>query len=175
MKEDIKQRMSTAEVTSIKLENVTDPNKPLVFSYHVKVPGYAQRTGKRLFLQPAYFVHGLSPVFSTASRKYPIYFSHPWAEDDEVTIELPPGFALDNADAPMPFKAGIISEYKPMFGMTKDNKQLIAKRSFFFGGGDYILFPVSSYLQLKSLFDQLNTADNHTITLKQAATAATPQ
>jgi hypothetical protein len=92
LKDDIKQRMSTAEVTAITMENVTDPDKPLIFSYHIKVAGYAQRTGKRLFIQPAFFVHGESPTFSTTNRKYPIYFSYPWSEDDEVSIELPAGF-----------------------------------------------------------------------------------
>ena len=30
----------------------------------LRVPGYAQRTGKRLFLQPALFQHGVAPLFS---------------------------------------------------------------------------------------------------------------
>jgi hypothetical protein len=46
--------MSTAELSDIRIENVTDPVKPFVYAYHVRVPGYAQRTGKRLFLQPAF-------------------------------------------------------------------------------------------------------------------------
>jgi hypothetical protein len=49
------------------------------------------------------------------------------------------------------------------------------KRSFFFGGGGNILFPVQIYPQLKNFFDALNTQDNHTITLKQAATTAVSQ
>ena len=49
----IKEQMSTAEISNIKIENVTDPAKPFVYAFHVRVPGYAQRTGKRLFLQPA--------------------------------------------------------------------------------------------------------------------------
>src|SRR6185436_2039358 len=54
----VKAQMSTAEVSEIHIENVTDPLKPFTYAYHVRVPGYAQRTGKRLFLQPSYFEHG---------------------------------------------------------------------------------------------------------------------
>src|SRR5260370_31525989 len=62
--EGVKERLSTAEVLRVGMENVTDMTRPLVFSYHVKVPGYAQRTGKRLFLQPGFFTHGAGPLFS---------------------------------------------------------------------------------------------------------------
>jgi hypothetical protein len=86
LRESIKNRISTAELTNIKIENVTDPIKPYTYSYHVRVPGYAQRTGKRLFLEPAFFQHGLAPLFSSSGRKFDVYFNFPWSEEDEVTI-----------------------------------------------------------------------------------------
>src|SRR5262249_36170243 len=49
LRSEITSRMSTAEVTNIKIENAADPLKPFIYSFHVRVPGYAQRTGKRLF------------------------------------------------------------------------------------------------------------------------------
>ena len=101
----VKERLSTAEISNIRIENVEDPLKPFVHSFHMKVPGYAQRTGKRLFLQPGFFHKGVGPLFPTSERKHPIYFHFPWMEEDHVTIELPQGYALDNADAPAPFAA----------------------------------------------------------------------
>jgi transglutaminase-like putative cysteine protease len=170
--EEVKAQMSSAEITKIRIENVTDPIKPLVQAYHIRVPGYAQRTGKRLFLQPAFFQRGLKPEFSTSAREYPIYFHYPWLEEDEVSIELPAGFALDNPDAPAPFSGAPVGEYKASIGVAKDGHSLAFKRSFYFGGGGNILFPVQVYGQLKNFFNALNTQDNHTITLKQAATTA---
>lgn len=172
LKDEVKIHLSTAEVGNIRVENVTDPVKPFVYAYHVKVPGYAQRTGKRLFLQPAFFQYGARPLFSASARQYPVYFHYPWLEDDEVTIELPQGFSLDNADAPSPFSGGPVGEYKPSIAVTKDGHTLIYKRNFFFGGGGNILFTTDAYPQLKNFFDMLNKQDNHTITLKQAATTA---
>jgi hypothetical protein len=168
----IKERMSTAELTNIKIENVTDPIKPFVYSYHVRVPGYAQRTGKRLFLQPAFFEHGVGPLFSSNDRKQSVYFHYPWREEEDVTIALPEGYALDSPDAPAPLSIGATGEYKPTIGITKDGRNLVFKRTFFFCGGDAIIFPPTSYGQLKLVFDRINKEDNHTITLKQNATSA---
>jgi hypothetical protein len=47
---------------------VTDPSKPLVYQYKIRIPNYAQKTGKRLFLQPGFFEYGAAPMFSTATR-----------------------------------------------------------------------------------------------------------
>jgi hypothetical protein len=175
LRDQIKEQLSTAELSEIKIENVTDPAKPYVYAFHVRVPGYAQRTGKRLFLQPAFFQHGRGPLFSTSGRRHPIYFHYPWSEEDEVTIELPAGFTLDNADAPSPFGAQDLSKYDVKLMTTKDQRELIYKRNFFFGGGSgvqRILYPVGSYGQLKGYFDLVHKQDAHTITLKQATAAA---
>jgi len=169
LKNSVKNRLSTAELTNISIENVTDPAKPFIYKYHVRIPEYAQHTGKRLFLQPAYFEKGISALFATSTRRYPIYFHYPWAEDDRVSITLPKDYALDNADSPPPFTAGAVSKYEVTMGLTKDETTLVYMRKFFFGGNDVILFPAERYTAVKNLFDELNRADNHTITLKQKA------
>ena len=170
LREEIKNQMSAAEISNVKIENVTDHEQPLVISYHVRFPGYAQRTGKRIFLQPAFFQYGRGPLFATASRKYPIYFHYPWSENDLVEINMPKGYALDNADAPAPFGSGEISQYKPMLSVASDGSMLVYKRTFFFGGGGNVLFPVESYPQVKQYFDTVHKQDGHTIALKQTAT-----
>jgi hypothetical protein len=172
LRDAVKKQMSTADVSEIKVENITDPLKPFVYSYHVRVPGYAQRTGKRLFLQPEFFQHGIEPLFSGSERKYPVYFNYPWSEEDRVIIDLPAGFSLDSADAPAAFGSPPIGDYRPTLGVTKDGRTLVYTRNFFFGGGDTIVFPVESYSKLKAYFDVIHKSDNHTVTLKQAAATA---
>jgi hypothetical protein len=134
LKEAMKGRLSSAELTNIVIENVTDSTKPFICKYHVRVPGYGQRTGKRLFFQPAFFHKGVDALFSAGTRKYPIYFHFPWSEEDEVSITLPRGYVLDNADRPAPINAGAASQYEVSMGITNDKTTLIYKRKFFFGG-----------------------------------------
>jgi hypothetical protein len=163
-----------AEVTDLRVENVTDPFKPFVYAFHVRVPAYAQRTGKRLFLQPAFFQKGLAPRFTPATRRHEVYFHHPWSEEDRVEIELPAGFTFDNAEAPAGFSAGDLSKYEPAAGVSRDGQTLVYTRRFYFGqGGDSPLrFPASSYANLKGYFDEVSKQDGHTIALKQGAAAA---
>jgi hypothetical protein len=171
--DSVKRQMSTAELTEVRVENATDPVKPLAYAYHVKVPGYAQRTGKRLFLQPGFFNHGLSSLFPTSERKYPVYFHYPWSEQDVVTIDLPTGFSLDNADQPNGLGAGKASQLDIHIRVTKDGRTLEYKRDFFFGTKEGLLiYDAKIYPQLKTLFDEIRKRDEHTITLKQTTLAS---
>ena len=168
IKEEVKNRMSTVEISNVSIENLNDAGKPFAYSYKVRVPNYAQKTGKRLFLQPGFFEYGGNPVFSTASRKYDIYFHYPWAEQDNIEISLPKGYDLDNADAPGtladPQKVSLLNI---SIKINKAANMLIYNRQFNFGNGGYTLFPAKAYQPLKSLFDEFHKADTHTITLKQ--------
>jgi transglutaminase-like putative cysteine protease len=163
-----------AEVTGLRVENVSDPVKPFAYAFHVRVPGYAQRTGKRLFFQPAFFQKGLAPRFPQATRRHEVYFHHPWSEDDRVEVELPEGFALDNAESPAPLSADALSRYEPAAGVSKDGRTLVYTRRFYFGqGGDQMLrFPAGSYASLKGYFDEVSKHDAHTIALRQGAASA---
>lgn len=175
LRDEIKEQMSTAELTDIRIENVTDPIKPFAYSYHIRVPAYAQRTGKRLFIQPAFFQKDKSPVFKTSTRTHPVHFEHGWTEEDVVTIDLPTGFTLDNADMPQPVTAGAISKYEARAQLAsgaKNDNQLIFKRNFYFGNGGLLQFDTKTYVQLKNYFDMVYENDKHTIALRAAPTTA---
>jgi hypothetical protein len=166
--EEIKVRLKTAEVTNVSIENFDDAHKPLVHKFDVRIPNYAQKTGKRLFLQPGFFEYGENPLFSDSKRKYDIYFQYPWSEEDKIQINLPKGFELDNADAPHevadPAKIGFL---KVKMSVARDMSYLMYNRNFYFGGGANFLFQSASYQPLKNLFDEFHRADSHAVTLKQ--------
>jgi hypothetical protein len=70
---------------------------------------------------------------------------------------------------PAPINVQEICKQEINMGVTQDQRTLIYKRNFLFGGNDSILFPVTTYDQIKRLFDEIARADNHMITLKQSA------
>ena len=166
--DDIKAQINAAEVSGVTVENVMDSSKPLIEKYHIRVPGYAQKTGKRLFLQPNYFKYGLGPTFSGADRKYDIFFRYPWSENDEIEINLPKNYDLDNADAPADVSdARKIGELTIRISVDRVQNSLKYSRKFHFGGGGSVLFGSQMYTPLKNMFDAFHQADSHTITLKQ--------
>jgi len=171
LKDSVAERFG-AELSEIKIESATDPIKPFVYSYKIRVPGYAERTGKRLFLQPAFFQKGVGPMFPTSGRQHNIYFHYPWTEEDHVVIELPEGYALDNAESPGDLAFGDLGHCNVKITVTQDQRTLEYKRSFRFTG---LIFGKEQYPNLKQAFDILHQRDNHTITLKQGAAAAVKQ
>lgn len=165
--------MSTAEVESYTIENLDDPDKPFVYTFKIKVPGYAVKTGKRLFFQPDVYERNSQPLFTAATRATDVYFPYPFSESENITIELPKGFKLENADAPSPVKdSGGISSNVVQIGVTTDGSKLVYKRDFTFGNKGFIRFPVTSYQALKGLFEAINKASVHQLTLRSEATTA---
>jgi len=173
LKDVIHRRISgSAEVESFTVENANDRDKPFTYTFKIKVPGYAVRTGKRLFLQPNVFEHGAQPLFTASTRKYDVYIDYPYSYQDDLTIELPDGFALEDADAPRAIKDQQgIGSHTTHLATANNGKTLIYKRNFSFGNNGYIRFPASSYPALKALFEDFNKADVHQLTLRQGVTA----
>ncbi len=169
IKNAIQNRMKAAEISKIEIKNVTDREQPIIESYHVRVPDYAQRIGKRLFIEPGYFQHGKAPAFSSSTRTHGVYFPYPWSEDDMVLIDLPEGFALDNADQPGPvLTAGDTAKHEMNIALM-GGRTLQYARHLTFGMDKKIFFPVSEYPNVKAVFDAIGKRDGHTIAIKESA------
>ncbi len=166
----VRGQFSNAEVSDVKVENADDGEKPLTFSYRVKVPGYAQKTGKRMFLQLAYFERGLPAKFTAADRKYPVMFEYPWAEEDDVTVKVPAGYAMESPEAPGSFPMGEIGGYEASVKVGEG--QLAYHRKLVFGRGGRLAYQQKVYPAVKQAFDAIHDKDQHTITLRQQAAGA---
>ena len=163
----LKERLGAVEASNVKMENVTDFLKPYRYSYAVKIPGYAQRTGRRLFFQPSFFTKGVSARFPAAERKHDIMFRYGFVEDDQVTIELPYGFKLENAARPPSSKLGQVGEYAVNIRTDEQQANLFYERKFTWGNEQKTYFAASAYGALKQAFDMMHEADNHTMTLRK--------
>ncbi|MFN0086420.1 MAG: DUF3857 domain-containing transglutaminase family protein [Blastocatellia bacterium] len=180
LRESVKQEMPTAELSEIRYENVSDPLKPLVCGYRLRVPDYAQRTVKRLLLQPAVFQFGVKQLFPNQERRHPIYFHYPWSEDDEVVLHLPAGFEPESVLPPPNLKMETIAEYGLHLQYNVNSRMLLYKRRFSFGGGGALIFPrtpdaavlASIYPTLKRFFEVIYDRDNFAVSLKMEVVAS---
>lgn len=164
LRERIETRFPGAEVSEVKVENVIDLSKAYANAYRIRVPGYAQRTGSRLFLQPAVFQKGIPAVFQGAERKSEVYFDFPWAEEDVVHIELPAGYRLEESADPKPVMAGPLT-YETRLSI--EGGHLVLRRTQVVGKGGAILFPQRSYRALRAVFDSIHKGDHRTVVLRR--------
>jgi hypothetical protein len=171
VKEQLTSLYPQAEVTNLKIENGEDPEKTLIIRYRIKIPTYAQRTGRRLFIQPFYFQRGSAPLFSAGERTHDIHFRHAWKETDRVTISIPEGYELDNPDSPGSLNLGAPGSYTLEMAIN-EARELVCVRELVFGRKGIFAFPKASYGQIKKVFDEIHRRDSHTLSLKQVAAPA---
>jgi hypothetical protein len=166
LRQQLKARFAQFEMTGVKYSGADDAGKAIGVRYHIKVDGYAQRTGKRLFLSPAFFQAAMAARFSAATRQLPIYFAYPWSEVDTVNIQAPEGFALDHADAPAPVPFPPIGNYAVKIMVKQPGNSIVYHRELVFGADKVLLFDTPAYPAIKEIFDSIHEADGHMLTLK---------
>lgn len=170
-RDQLVERMPGAEIDKVTIEHVTDTDGPYTLSYHIRVPGYAQRTGSRLFLQPAVFQKGLLSEFPAATRVNPISFDYPWTEHDEVSITLPAGYTAEGADSPLAATLPRVGRLDTKVTHAADAGRLDLVRDLTFGEAGRLLFEPESYAAVKSFFSGVDRHREHTVTLRKKGEA----
>lgn len=170
LRDELKERFPEFELSDVKFHVPADL-KGISVTYHIKVAGYAQHTGKRLFVTPAYFESGYASRFPQETRKQSIYFEYPWSETDIVTLQLPEGYHLDHPDAPSNISFPPVGDYNVKITVT--NKNVINyTRQLTFGSDQLLIFDAKAYPLLKHVFDRVHEGDSHMLTLKPATETA---
>src|SRR6185312_8296255 len=167
LRDRITKMFPDADVTELKIESVGEPNHPLRATYHLDAPHYAQVTGKRLLFLSSPFHRAVASPFSASERRFQVEFPYGWREFDEIHIQLPPDWALDNPDSPGRVEFGTPGFFENHLTISKAN-ELVSKREFVFGRGGMLNFEVSSYSALKKAFDVIQVLDQHSLSLKAA-------
>ncbi|NNE65081.1 MAG: DUF3857 and transglutaminase domain-containing protein [Pyrinomonadaceae bacterium] len=167
---EIKSKNSNAEISQVSIDNFYSSNTTLKKSYSVNVPGYAQITGTRLFVRPGVFEYGSQAVFSSKTRKHPVYFDFPWSEFDEIEIKLPEGYMPEELSEP----EGVVHEKRvagAYYNLKYDETghKLLYDREFFVGGKGKVFIKTEQYVTLKAAFDSINKADSFVVALKKQA------
>ena len=158
-----------AAVSNQRVENLDDPDKPLVVRFTITAPGFAQSTGTRLRVTAAALPREISPGFQAATRTRPIHFPFAWSEEDALTLELPQGYEVESLSktTPLAFKqdVGTLDVKLAVSGRT-----LTYTRTLAFGR-DSMAFPVEDYAQLKTFFDGVRAADAVGVLLRRSGDA----
>ncbi len=171
LKEEVQKQFPLAELSEVAFEHAADPLQPLVLSYHLRLPEFAERTGSRLFLQPAVFHKGVPPMFDAPERRSPVLFHHLYRETDEIEIVVPAGYTLEAGNAPADLDLGKFARYVVKVGYAPGRRQINYSREFeLLATG----MPLKFYPAVKVLLEEVTARDSHTLTFHAAAETAPP-
>jgi Domain of Unknown Function with PDB structure (DUF3857)/Transglutaminase-like superfamily len=171
VRSDVRDRIPTAELSAIHVVNADNPDLPFVVEYGMRVPDFAQVTGKRLFFEPSVFHKGERAWFTDDRRTYPVDFRHTWSEYDSVLIQLPDGYELDHGESPANHTIGDFGSYSIRIGLANQGRLLIYRRAFEF---NRVRFPREDYDALRSNFDTVHERDAFQLAIRKGDTSAAP-
>jgi hypothetical protein len=141
--------------------NWDSSDEPLVATFKIEIPAFAATAGKRLVL-PAFFIPTLQKdMFTSQSRRYPIAFPYPFAEDDEVSMQLPEGYVVE--EPPYRRKAGLSYAGYEISSAIEERK-LVTRRTMRLDG---LQFPPEKYEELKNFFSIVQRGDGGQAVLRQ--------
>ena len=151
----------------VKLQNATgweNSEAPLIGNFSVEVPNFGSTAGKRM-VAPAIFFPQKNWLLHEV-RKYPITFSYPFTETDEVVLKLPEGYQMEQP--PYRRKSGLaFAAYE--ISPTVADGQLVIKRSLRFDG---LRFDPDDYPQLKGFFSVVLAGDGGQAVLQPQQSAS---
>src|SRR5260370_42697534 len=132
--------------------------------------GYAQRRGKRSLVHPLSFHRGVPPLFASAERRHPIIFPYGWQEHDMVSIDIPDGFVLDNAENPGGINFGAPGSYELKMSVSS-GRELICERDLTFGKEGFLAYPPPAPPPLPTPSDTARPPAPAPLSLTQPASA----
>lgn len=170
----ILRRFNHARVTNIIVENAANPLANLRVSYHLKIHAYAEKTGSRMFFQPAVFQKGGAErlTLPDGERYSPLQFPHRFQTKDEIHIVLPDGYDLEATTTPVGFDINGFGDHDVEINLNRVSKTLLYRREFNLAK---ILFPTSVYPKMKEVLAKIRERDDHTLSLKRDESVNIPQ
>lgn len=171
LRDQVKEIFKDADVTAIKIDGATHHDGPVTVTYTLKVPEYAERTGTRLFFQPAVFQKNAPPLFPDKERRNDIVFRYRYTHRDTIEIEPPAGFTLEAPSAPAKLDVPNVCNYDVSLARREKSGTLVYQRKFTLLRID---IAAKNYDALRGVFDVVRSRDQHALTLKRGEPPATP-
>jgi hypothetical protein len=170
-KKFLEDRLKWQVPAAVELELVNQPDwsgseTPLVAEFDVKIPGWASNAGKRVVLAAGVFTGVEKHIFEHTNRVHPIYFEYPYEKEDDVTIELPPGWQVSSVPPPQTKDAHVVV-YNIKVENGKDTLHLTRKLTV-----DFLMLDAKYYGALRSFFEVVRTGDEEQIVLQPGVASA---
>jgi hypothetical protein len=153
----------------VELTNKPDWNSAsptLTAVYDLKVPGWASAAGRRALLPVGLFAATEKQLFEHANRVYPVYFQFPFEKVDDVSVDLPLGWQVNNV--PKPFDRDAKAA-KYTLKVESDKSTLHLTRTL---QSSLLMIETKYYGTLRSFYQTVRTGDEQQIIVQPGAAAA---
>jgi hypothetical protein len=144
----------------------TNPSLPLVATYDLKVPGWASAAGHRALVPVGLFSATEKQLFEHASRVHPVYFRYPFLKEDDVSIELPPGWKVSSVPKELNQDAKAVAY---VLKVQDDKGTLHLTRVL---RCDLLMIEAKLYPTLRTFFQTVRTGDEEQVVVQPGAAAA---
>jgi hypothetical protein len=155
---------STVNLTSI--DHLKDEDQPLEVHYKVEVLTTASVVGSRLLLPMEIFQYNDRNPFVHEQRQFPVYFSYPYQEIDQINIQMPPEFSVENLPQAKVNQTDF-GYYDAKWVNVGSQLQLV-RRVAMLG----FFMPKAVYPQIRTFFQQMSSTDQESVVLRAQKTAS---
>ncbi|MBZ5597137.1 MAG: DUF3857 domain-containing protein [Acidobacteriia bacterium] len=156
---------------TVKLEKVTGwegTEEPLVADLTIEIPGFASRAGRRLIL-PLGLFQGGGAVFEHANRVHPIYFSYPYQDVDDITVNLPSDLQVESLPGAQETDLGDCCRYEVK--REKQGNAIHLHRQF---AMNVFYVNTDQYQAIREFFRQVRADDDEQAVLRPVESHASP-
>jgi hypothetical protein len=164
--ETVKGWLPDAAVRNFTVTGLKSVDDPIVVAFDVELPSLGSVAGSRTILPLSVFAASSKNPFIAAQRKYPIVFPQSRMEEDDVTLQMPEGYAVESLPKGVNWDVGAAT-FKTTY--AADGKSVHFTRAFQLHAR---LFDATAYGPIRKFFSAVTAADQEQAVLKMAAKAA---
>lgn len=161
MMQFLKQAIDLPTYDVVKFDYVEDKKRipTIVETLEITAPGYAQVSGKRLFILPNIVNRIGTKLKMDEERKYPIEFTAGYRDIDSVEIKIPAGYKPESVPEDLKLE-GKFGKYIRTVKVSSDKITYYRLHE-----RDNSRFPASDYADLVKFYEQMYKADRNRVVL----------
>ncbi len=166
LEEWVGKRRPGATLASYSIENLEDPDQPLLLKMSIESPGLVTKADQVELVKGCVLTCVQSNPVSRGGRQYPFYVDRGWNEDETVVVEAPEGMAPAQMPKPVVAKSALgsfsLSCMAQGDGSIRCSRQFAARRT---------RLPESEQAGIRAMFDQIVEGDRTTVAFQNGGTA----
>jgi hypothetical protein len=156
-----------ATATLSKVTGMKSWDEPLVVELDVELPNVSSTVGSRILVPLSVFGMARKNAFTAERRKYAVYYSYPFQDEDTVTLHLPDGYLVESLPKSSDVPMGAIG-YRNGWSWSGNDDVVFTRKVFL----KTILVDPANYSIIRGFWSRVIAADQEALVLQKRAAGA---